>query len=478
MPHPPLSPSPTDPQILPVPPPPGDPACLLAAFRERFQRLPWRAPSPERGPDTLIAPVWSPADSLARFEARINALFTAHLKVLEALATGVGTGARWQEYEAPYRRMRAYCLDWPARELLAAGEAALLDPLLDPEALRRPEAVRWAFGRPDIVLAQEGPRLVETNFDTAIGAFERPDDLWQLAAELCAPGAALLAAGGPVRGLAESFVELAAGEPLLVVWIMKEGEDLRREYAQLLARLDRPALGVVHRMFHAGDEVALPATPRRALLHRACAIYTVNADRARFTQLLTAIGQRVSGCTVPIGLSHLESKLLLAWLSDPDARPTTLSAEELAAITELLPWTRLVKTLSGEELARVCRDRGDFVLKKTDSYQALDVHFGCNLSAEEWTARLTGKRAEPDELAGGINVWIVQERVRPREHHLLEYTDAGLVERRTGLSCCPYVMGGRLRGLETWVTPFSPDHSMIKHMQYVPHFLGPAAPPR
>ncbi|NTX16045.1 hypothetical protein HUA76_35270 [Myxococcus sp. CA056] len=34
------------------------------------------------------------------------------------------------------------------------------------------------------------------------------------------------------------------------------------------------------------------------------------------------------------------------------------------------------------------------------------------------------------------------------------FSDAGTVERRSGLSCCPYLMGGRLRGLEAWVAHF------------------------
>ncbi len=473
-----MSASPTDPIILPVPlgGRRDTPAQILAKFREGYGRLPWITGDASRA--TLMAPVWSPSDSLARFEAQLRAVFTAHLKVLIAVETGEGTAARWEEYAAPYRHMRDYCLDWPV-----IGDPRIEPPLTGARlaALSHPGAARWAFGRPDIVLTRGGPKLVETNFDTAIGAFERPDDLWQLAARLFDPPAELVARGGPIDGVAASFVELAAGEPLEVVWVMREGDDLRREYEALAARLQRPNLGLSHRVFLAGDHpdpaepTSGPRAAPRTLLHRACAIYTVNSDRARFAELFAALAARLSGCTVPMRLSHLESKLLLAWLSDPDARPTTLTAEERDALDALLPWTRLVKTLDGAELERVSRNRGDFVLKKTDSYQALDVFFGCNLSDDEWAARLRAKRGEPDVPdGGGINVWIVQERARPREFSLLEVSDAGLVERTTGVSCCPYLLGGRIRGLETWVMPFTPNHSMIHHMQYVPHFLGPA----
>jgi hypothetical protein len=38
-------------------------------------------------------------------------------------------------------------------------------------------------------------------------------------------------------------------------------------------------------------------------------------------------------------------------------------------------------------------------------------------------------------------------------------------------------MGGRLRGLETWITPAIPELSMLSRMQFVPHFIRGASPP-
>jgi hypothetical protein len=162
--------------------------------------------------------------------------------------------------------------------------------------------------------------------------------------------------------------------------------------------------------------------------------------------------------------------MFLAWLSDPSARPT-LTAEEVAAVAALVPWTRLVKRLRGDTLERVRRNREDFIVKKADSYQARDVFFGCNLRQDDWSALLDSKRREPDVAAGTPNLWIVQERVRPKEYGLIEYTDAGIVERRTGVSCNPYLLGGRIRGLETWVTPSVPHLDMIRRTHFVPHFI-------
>jgi hypothetical protein len=451
-----------DPILFPLSFSAAEPGTLLEDFRARLRRTRWG----HETPDTLLAPVWSAASSLRRFEARLVALFRAHLKVLHALRVGVSPSSRWAQYARLLEAVRAYCLDWPA---LGHGEQ------LSPELLLSDQVTRLMFGRPDIILAQDGPRVVETNFDTAVGGYDRPNDMWEIAAELFTPPADCLVTGQPVDGLRQYFSELAGGAPCQVHWIMKNDEVIRRVLDAMLATLDQNPHGVKHFIHYAGDSVRLSRGDVPAYLHRACSIFTVNRDRERFSALLAQLAPVVRGSTVPVELSLLDSKLFLAWLSDPAARPTTLTAEEREAVEGLVPWTRVLSLLEGEELERVRRDRGDFILKKADSYQARDVYFGCNLRGDEWAALVEARLREPPQLAGASNIWIIQERVRPREFSLLEYTDVGPVERRTGLSCCPYVLGGRLRGLETWVTPFTPDLTMIHRMQFVAHFIRQGA---
>ncbi|MGK3982322.1 hypothetical protein WME99_04760 [Sorangium sp. So ce136] len=67
---------------------------------------------------------------------------------------------------------------------------------------------------------------------------------------------------------------------------------------------------------------------------------------------------------------------------------------------------------------------------------------------------------------------------RPGLRHLQERNDGirrapleGPVERRTGLSCSPYLFGGRLRGFEMWSLPFTPDHQMLKDAHFIGHFI-------
>ncbi|MBB2913586.1 hypothetical protein FHS43_004895 [Streptosporangium becharense] len=424
------------------------PELLLKDFRARLRRTAWG----HETPDTLLVPAWSEASSLERFESALRALFRAHLKALDAARTGRCPG----EYEHLGRIVDDHYLDWPA---------------LPAEAPPSRDVSRHLFGRPDVILAPDGPKVVETNFDTAAAGHERPDDMWTIAADLFRVPDDLLRTGRPMEGLRRHFLDLSEGEPCDIHWIMKDDEATRRELAPSIDFLNRGHRQVRHTVHYAGDPPPAPPAGRAAYLHRSCSIFTVNRDRERFAALLSRLAPATRGCTVPVSLSPLSSKLFLAWLSDPGARPATLTDEEGAAVDALVPWTRVLTLLDPEELLLVRRDRGDFVLKKADSHQAKDVHFGCNLSAGEWCALLEAGRSGPAARASGPDIWIVQERVRPREYTLTEITDAGVVERRTGLSCCPYLMGGRLRGLETWVMPFTPDMGMIERMHFLAHFV-------
>ena len=50
----------------------------------------------------------------------------------------------------------------------------------------------------------------------------------------------------------------------------------------------------------------------------------------------------------------------------------------------LIPETRLIQLLSGAEMERVRRNRGDFILKRTDSHMGRHVIFGCILDQQKW----------------------------------------------------------------------------------------------
>ena len=433
------------------------PLSLLEEYRAHFRRLSWANDTP----DTPIAPVYSNAGDVADLENQLSLLFMAHLKVVAAVDERLVGDAVWMDYVRRYRLIRDFHMDWP---VIGAGE------MIAPDTLRSRAALPMLYGRPDIVVGDKGPRVVETNFETSIAGFDEPDDIWRIAAELFSPDPSYLATGRPIPGLAEYFEERAGAQLTQYHWLMKDDARVRGQYEWLLRELNARSTHARHELHCAGDAV-LPGESRAVeYLHRACGLLTVNRDRARFATTLKQLAPRLRGCTVPVALSHIESKFFLAWLSDPAAQPTALTDDERTAIANLVPWTRLVGLLSGSDLQRVRQHRGEFVIKKTDSHQALDVFCGFAMTQDNWSALLDATRIAPEMLNTAPNMWIVQERVVPRKYRLLEFTDNGAVERRAGLSCNPYVLGGRIRGFETWLLPDIPSPNAILESQFVPHF--------
>ncbi len=427
-----------------------EPADVLAAFRKLLAETSWA----DQTPDTMFAPIRTPIAQVREFGDQLGRLYLAHLAVLRALLDGgpfTSTGARYAEMAGP---VRDFYLDWP--ELADDLDRGLLD---DPERLSN------LFGRPDVVLAEDGPKTVETNFDTAAAGQERPDDMWRIATELFEIAPSLQQFGRPLWGLRDYFEERAGGRPSHFYWLMKDDPVARREMDPLLAVLNAGAELARHSLHYPGDDPAGLATDQLVgYLHRSISIFTVNKDRDRFGRLIAGLAGRAPTLTVPLGLSVVSSKVFLAWLSDPTARPIDLPADQVAAIDQLVPWTRVLSLVPDRELEAVRDQPVEFVLKKADSYQATEVHFGWQLGPTEWNALLERCRADPLP-------WIIQRRVRPKLFRLTEHTDEGVRERETGLACCPYLYGGRIRGLETWITPAEPDLTMISRMQFVPHFI-------
>ncbi|WP_394830753.1 hypothetical protein LVJ94_30020 [Pendulispora rubella] len=390
------------------------------------------------------APVTSPMESVRALEGALVSLYRAHLAVLADPPDG--------ELGDAIAAMQRFYADWP---------------YLADEPRRHPPEMHL-FGRPDIVLSNDGPKVVETNFDTAVSGYEKPDAAWCLAAERFDMDPAAWG-GRPLAGLRNHFEHLAGRKPCFVHWVRTVAA--APECEPILAFLNENGCGIQHIAHYAGEPAPAFSKLVPSYLHRACTLYTVNRHRARFERTLRSLVPFLHGATVPLGLSVLQSKLFLACLSDPRTRPPALTPDEIHAVETLIPPTRTLRQLYGAEWERVCRSRGDFVLKRSDSHEGRHVVFGCNLPQEEWEnllRNLPESRPGPD---GVPPIWLVQERVRPREYSLLEYREARCVERRSGLSCSPYMFGPHLRGFETWRLPFVPNHEMLEEPNHLGHLF-------
>ncbi|MFI9274914.1 hypothetical protein ACIGXM_30025 [Kitasatospora sp. NPDC052896] len=458
-----------DPIIEALPGVRATPEELLGEFRERLARTGWAA----EAPDSLLLPMVTSDRSLARFEALLRALFRAHLKVLRVVRAGGEATPASQRYAELAAHIRQRHLDWP---VLGPDRRRLPDEWLLSES-----AADLLYGRPDVVIAGDGPKVVDTGFDTAVAGFERPDDLWTITAGLLRLPAGL--GGRPLDGLRDYFGELPGADGRSaghrsVHWVLRDDPKVRERFDALTSALNDNPDGVRHLAHYPGDRV--PPLPPGApgYLHRACSIHSVQQDRARFAELFSALAPRMVGCTVPLELSQLSSGLYSAWLSDPAARPAALTAGERQAVRLLLPWSRPVTLLDPADLTQLHSHRTEFVLKRADAPQSGELRFGRHHSAAEWAALLEEARAEPVGGSAGPppTVWIVQQRVHARQFEITSAaggSPSGTAPRRAGLSCRPYLMGGRIRTMETWLTPGEPDPPRSAHRQFVAHYIRP-----
>jgi hypothetical protein len=125
--------------------------------------------------------------------------------------------------------------------------------------------------------------------------------------------------------------------------------------------------------------------------------------------VLRAVERGEVAMFTPIDTALYSSKAALAMLSD-EANRHLLSADELASLDSLLPWTRMVRdeavTVDGEpaDLREYALDRRDeLVLKPASMYGGTGVVLGWRVDDNEW-------RSELDQAMG--KAYVLQRRIR------------------------------------------------------------------
>jgi hypothetical protein len=308
-------------------------------------------------------------------------------------------------------------------DMIEFCDALRLPPALVPACVRAYGRERPPrYGRADMYHDGKGFRLLEFNIDSEIGGVDKAGELPRLFA--AQPAFREFAAGRELRFTqpAEQFAAalraaaepLTGGEPVVVLaqFTRPGGDDdatyaSRRSLASVMCRLGLDfrvdALSEVvekdGRLHHRGVPVDVVV--------RGFSAYDVvsRPDGRRLTEPLFRVAEQ-SGVVLWTDLSSqlFANKACFAMLSDP-RHCTNFSAEELAVIDRVVPWTRAVDPDFDLADAPWLLDKDDLVLKPNYFYGGIGVVAGWEHDERTW---LTALRA------GAARGAVVQRRIVPR----------------------------------------------------------------
>ena len=141
----------------------------------------------------------------------------------------------------------------------------------------------------------------------------------------------------------------------------------------------------------------------------------------------------------PLRCKMLHKKASLAVLSDERQAPL-LTADERAAVSAHVPWTRVVEarhTQYGASrvdlLEYIAANRSTLVLKPNDEYGGKGIVLGWTVNDAEWEAAIKTALAEP---------YIVQERVEVPSELWPAWTDGALHLGERMLDTAPFMVDG------------------------------------
>lgn len=141
----------------------------------------------------------------------------------------------------------------------------------------------------------------------------------------------------------------------------------------------------------------------------------------------------------PFRCKMLHKKASLAVLSDERQSPL-LTAEERAAVSAHIPWTRVVEARHTQHgasrvdlLEYTAANRDTLVLKPNDDYGGKGIVLGWTVNDAEWDAAIRTALAEP---------YIVQERVEVPSELWPDWTDGALHLGERMLDTAPFIADG------------------------------------
>jgi hypothetical protein len=269
-------------------------------------------------------------------------------------------------------------------------------------------AAMGVMARPDVILTEDGPKIIELNAGGSFGGVVEYQCLLQAWKEIY-PGADwdVMSPVDPVGQRARFLVDAFRASGARDLCMIGEMADHKGSSTSRYCDLDLEAVRALGPSIELVGAQEAGAMARRG---RAGAVLAFsNFSPAEWRKRGVELGEieqfvRAGGRLLPSMLSILlNSKTVLAYLS----AGTGLSPQDTAPVAKYVPWTRIVST--GQAEAAICveevlQNQDSLILKKSLSLRSEDVFVGRYSSQAQW-------RAVADRAARGG--WIAQQWMEP-----------------------------------------------------------------
>jgi hypothetical protein len=311
--------------------------------------------------------------------------------------------------------------------------------------------------RPDVILENGVPKLIELNVDSAVGTSHDADRLarryretWRTAfPDPAVLSAALSAVDARSAAMSRFAKEHGLSRMLIPTWAGGTSRELSDESAlhAYLAAFEESArrfgIEVERTML---DAVQLDDSSGRVLANgrhvdlvlRLFFSADVPAESAGLGILSRAVRTGAAHLYTSEASTLASSKVVLAWLYDDLA---LFGPRDRSVIRKHLPWTSLLSTVLADDgpvkREDVLRAKDRLVLKPANGHGGKGVVFGSKISAGAW--RETVRDLEPES-----GQWVVQRRVVPDPVHIpfLDSRTRAVEEVEVGCIVGPYLFSG------------------------------------
>jgi hypothetical protein len=319
-----------------------------------------------------------------------------------------------------------------------------------------------AFGRPDVIVSDKGPKVLETNFDTGIAGYDIVSDMVEVYKRITKTDTVCI----DIFKELSQFFESQVNNDSSVYWITSPSHGRQIICNHIINELNKHSDSIVHIPKHPGKELSTNIAKSHSYIHRACSVYTFNTDLTRMSEDVRKFSDDLnSNITIPHKYGLFSSKSFLGYLSEQIEHCTQFSKYEEQAVKSLVPWTRVVTRISDNELKYILENPKKYVLKKCESYRGNDVIIGLITDQEKWRDYIDKAIHETKNYKQYGSIWIIQEYVKTKSIDVYEVVNGGFYKKKASSVCVgPFLFGNQIGGMLSWLTIDNHSNIMVGHV--------------